>query len=711
MKKLLTSVFTLLLALLCGGVLLFAAAVLTGRWPQAETVHVKQMVLIELDGDWADGLAALPDARQMKAEIDQTVADVQALGGNAAALTGLTSDGYALFLDSTEALTTAPNIAAEDRLLSRFDPVQYLVRQAAKAGVEVCLLENGTAAPTGQLMERYDLYRMEAQPEGYVLYFPSEQLTGAMGAVRRADGQPGVLAMAMQSGGYYGVCLGGITALRADASDAALYRAFAQGALPDLTAAKAGKTVAQTLAVTYPVTDGSTVYTSKVFLMGTSDPAADLTVNGETVARGNDRGVWGVLLPLEKGANTFTLQNGSEALTWTVKRGSSSGGSTQLKNDSTQPAAEGQYLQITDAIASALTDPASSDTISQTLYKGAVARVVASKRYSTGSKYTYAYQLATGDWIRSSVCKLLSNGGDAAFTAPQVRYDSAARSTVLTFAGGTPAVYHDWTGNVLALTFLSAGYEGELPALPDWITAAAVENTGSGFTLTLAFSGEDPLYGWAVNYDTEADTTEIWLKRAPKLSGDPSAPLAGVVVMLDAGHGGTDDGAMGAAGMDAPVEKELNLAAATAARHRLQQLGATVLMTRTGDEFPSLGDRVTALNEQHPDFFIAVHHNSIELSVDVNGVWGTEAYWFYDEGEALANTLVDGVCAVTGRQRRGVEYGYYYVTRSNICPAVLLELGFMTNPTEYAECEKDASLWADGTAIAQAVYRMVAANG
>ena len=147
-----------------------------------------------------------------------------------------------------------------------------------------------------------------------------------------------------------------------------------------------------------------------------------------------------------------------------------------------------------------------------------------------------------------------------------------------------------------------------------------------------------------------------------------------------------------------------------AARYRLEQLGATVLMTRTDDVFPTLGDRVSAMNELHPDLFISIHHNSIELTNDVNLSGGTEAYWFYEEGRPLADELTGAVAAATGRADRGSAYGYYYVTRSNICPAVLLELGFMTNPTEYVECASDQSLWADGTAIAQTVYRLVREN-
>lgn len=725
MKKRIFPFLVILLAL-AGGIaaLLFTRAVLSGDWPAAKTVQAAQLRLVELDDAWASRLAAQPTVQEMKNQIDGTLAQVQAFGGNAVALSGRVPSGAALFRDKTQTLATISAITQSDRFFARFDALNYLVRRAAASGLEVCLLatdDAGSALPAGQLAdapawlsrlaETYGMRVLAAgQSEGGLTVYAMRETDAAV--LRGSD--PAALAIAVQRGQAADVFLGSYTALCADDSAAVLYNAFSQGELPELTAAKAGKTVAQTLAVTYPTANGATVTGSNLFLMGTSDPAAELTLNGSPLARGNDAGVWGVLVTLEMGENTFALQNGSQSLTYTVNRrkaGSGGGGGGALPSDGSAAAAEGQFIQVTDAIASALRSSSDSGSISETLYCGAAAQVVASAQYSTGSKMSYAYQLSTGDWVRSATCRLI-DAQPAVLAAPLVAYDSAARSTVLTFTGGTPAVFHSWEGSTLTLTFLSASFAEELPALPEFIAGAAAQNNADGScTLTLHFAESDPLYGWAVNYDTEAGATEIWLKRTPHLSGSSSAPLAGVSVMIDAGHGGSDDGAMGAAGMDAPLEKDLNLAAATAVKYRLEQLGATVLMTREDDGFPTLGDRVTAMNELHPDLFISLHHNSLELTSDVNNAWGTEAYWFFDEGEQLADALIESVCAATGRQNRGAKYGYYYVTRSNICPATLLELGFVTNPSEYAECESDESIQAEGAAIAQAVYQLIRANG
>src|SRR5699024_4109467 len=116
----------------------------------------------------------------------------------------------------------------------------------------------------------------------------------------------------------------------------------------------------------------------------------------------------------------------------------------------------------------------------------------------------------------------------------------------------------------------------------------------------ILFTFASPLYGHSVEY---ADgTVQLLLKRTPSLSDDARVPLAGVRVLLDPGHGAQDIGAMGVAGTSAPCEKDVNLAVALAAREQLEAMGATVLMTREDDSFPTLVERNQRIIETQPDF-------------------------------------------------------------------------------------------------------------
>ena len=662
--------------------------------------------IVVLDDGWTARFLAAMDADEAEAFVTQTAADLAAgpLGANALAWSGFAPDGTALFEDKTQSATPSSH------LQNRSDPMNLLVEAAGDAGLAVYL-----TLPAPEPADEMRAALAEAHGLPLLALHPGKGLADQWAA----GGQPlldlsaggDAVALALQQGAPDpGIVLGNWSDLQADPTEAVLLQAYAQGPLADPTAVWGDKAVQQTLAVTYPEHNNAKIYTEKLFLMGTSDPAQPLTLDGEPVTRTTQQGGWGVLVTLDYGETTFILQNGGEPVLLTVNRPKPPKKSN-AKPPEPQPdgtvgeEAIGKKVLVTDAIASALSEPWDSGSIQATLYRGAAAEVVEVTEYPTGNKLTHAYRLSTGGWVRAAT-STITDLPDAAFTGLTATEDAASRSTVLDFTGsGTPAVYHTWEGDTLTLTLLSAQWSGTLPESERF--AASIRQQGKDLVLTLQFNPEDPLYGWAVNYVD--GHTRLYLKHRPVLADGPQ-PLQGLTVLLDPGHGDGDNGAMGSGGLEAPVEKDVNLAVAMAARTRLEQLGATVTMTRTDDSFPTLGDRVTALNEQHPDLFISVHHNSIDLARDVNQVNGTEAYWFYPESEALAALLTQHVshAAQTAggvtHQDRGNRYGYYYVTRSRICPATLLEVGFLTNPAEYEQSVRPEVIRAEAGAIGRGVY-------
>lgn len=657
--------------------------------------------LVRLDPAWSDQLAAKGSKAEMKAFIQETLTQIQSMGTgvNGIAWSGCTSSGAALFPDKTGTIPADPNLP------SGFDAMDQLLRSAKKKKLAV-YLEIPGAEPDDAASKLLKAHRMPwigTTEAGDFQAGDVQLLNGVTGGERAA--------LALQQGSEAaGVLLGDWTFLQLDPTDAVLYHAFQQGELFDPAELWPGKAQSQTLAVTYPEHDHATLYTENLFLMGTSDPAQPLTLDGTPVERRGEKGSWGVLVPLEYGENTFTLNNGGTPVICTVERPRPSGTVPPKKepqpDGSMGEEAIGKKVVITDAIASALEDPQKSASIQDTLYRGAAAEVVAVTEYATGNALTHAYQLSTGGWVRAKT-STIQDLPDAAFSGATAAESEADRCTVLEMTGnGTPAVYHSWEGNTLTLTLLSTQWNGTLPESPRF--TATAEQTGKDLVLTLQFTEEDPLYGWAVNY-TEGKT-RFYFKHQPVLAAGDK-PLTGLTILLDPGHGDSDNGAMGSGGMEAPAEKDANLGLAAAVKLRLEQLGATVNMTREDDTFPSLGDRVTALNETHPDLFVSIHHNSIQLTVDGNQSAGTEAYWFYQNGQPLAQLLTQNLTeSVTAAQRgerknRGERYGYYYVTRSNICPATLLEVGFMPNPAEYELCTDRDMIWVEAGSIARAIYQ------
>lgn len=437
------------------------------------------------------------------------------------------------------------------------------------------------------------------------------------------------------------------------------------------------------------------------WVSGTADPSAPADLNGTPVTV-NAGGFWGAAVPLAEGENTFTLTQNGVSSTLVVTRIPPTGGTVEGPfADDSVPAPEGAGVKITSSLASLLADPADASSILQTVYAGACAPVLESRQVQVGAQLTYAYRTA-GGWVRSSDCALTDSG---VCTVTAVRREVSAREERLLFAGGSPAVLAERTDTSLTLTLAGASYDGQLPA--GGFGGALTAGEG-GLVLTLTCDS-GALWGWGVDYTDEG--TVITLRRPPRLSADPARPLEGLVVLLDPGHGGEDLGAMGPAGADGAAEKDLNLAAANAAAARLRQMGATVELTRTGDTFPTLAQRSELLRQTKPDIFVSVHHNSMPLDRDLWGTSGVECYSFYPSGQALAGYLTAEVSACTGRADRGAKEDYFYVTRSDLCPAVLLEVGFVPNPDEFAACSDPATLHRTGWAIAAGIRRAVLGAG
>lgn len=670
---------------------------------------------VELSASWSSYFSSEKERDAQEAYLVSTLDEAAAQGANTLLLTGRVSSGGTAdtLLRASTKDEAAPQLAAAvqagDKFLNKFDPLKILIKEAKARGMQVALLatdDGGTA-----ILDEGELPGWLADAASHYKLSVYSQTTGGGLGVRtyasysdapdllRLDSDPGVLAAAYQLNPGRGFILGDLATLVADGSNAALLLSYVGGGeLPTVLE----KQIPQTLAIVSPDPSVS-AYGDELFLIGTSDPSQPVTVNGQAVTYQGSKGVWGITLPLEAGENNFSAVQGGETVTITVRKGTSGGGTVIARPDGSVPAQWGQKLRVTSTLASQLSQYNNDDSITMTAYQGAVAEVADSVAFTRSGKNTYAYRLQNGSYILAKDCELLAPGTpDAAFTG--AAHSTEGNIEYLTFAGsGTPLYTHTWEGNELTLNFYSASFTGELPADFGFGGATVTSEMGEhGFALHFAFNDVDPLWGYHVDY-LEDGATRIALKHQPKASGDPAKPLSGVTVMLDPGHGGNDMGAVGSPNQDIPQEKDLNLAASLAARYRLEQLGATVLMTRDTDVFYELGERVEMLNEAKPDFFIAVHHNSTALNKDATGLVGTECYWFYTEGKPLAQNLVEKLTAATGREARGILYNYFYVTRSNICPAVLLETGFVSSPQEYESCADTQTLWAEGSAIAQAV--------
>jgi N-acetylmuramoyl-L-alanine amidase len=169
-------------------------------------------------------------------------------------------------------------------------------------------------------------------------------------------------------------------------------------------------------------------------------------------------------------------------------------------------------------------------------------------------------------------------------------------------------------------------------------------------------------------------TTSSYAAKSSRSSGDDGSPLT---VVIDAGHGGHDRG--GIPGQRV-AEKDMNLDVALRLRNILSANGYNVVMTRSSDVFVPLGGRVAIANSYRNAIFVCIHFNATPRS----GASGIETYFYSRESLPLASAIHYYVAGGAPSENRGVRRRGYFVLRRTNIPAVLVECGFLTNPTEAA---------------------------
>lgn len=157
------------------------------------------------------------------------------------------------------------------------------------------------------------------------------------------------------------------------------------------------------------------------------------------------------------------------------------------------------------------------------------------------------------------------------------------------------------------------------------------------------------------------------------------------LIIIDAGHGGADKGAVNR--KQHVYEKKLCFSTAAFLKERLEKLGYKTLLIRPKDTFVELDERVKIANRQPSSLFVSLHFNSAPNA----HAEGIEVYYFndpehpiirHDLSKALAQSIVIQACKSTGATSRGARVGSYRVIRNTKMPACLVEGGFVTNRAE-----------------------------
>ncbi|MEN1966778.1 N-acetylmuramoyl-L-alanine amidase [Lentibacillus sp. N15] len=207
--------------------------------------------------------------------------------------------------------------------------------------------------------------------------------------------------------------------------------------------------------------------------------------------------------------------------------------------------------------------------------------------------------------------------------------------------------------------------------------------TGNSWFKVALDNGE---IGWIASWLTDnASEQQATTKNEQEVAAKATTngSLSGYTVVLDPGHGGKDPGSIA---LDGSFEKEYTLSTAAKVAQKLQNAGARVIQTRTNDVFIPLQDRVNKSEANNADAFISLHFNAYPE----NAVNGFSTYYYAGDDHTLAQDVQTGLSRHIVLNSRGVMKSDYHVLRENSNPAILLELGFITNTTDLANIQTDS---------------------
>ena len=178
-------------------------------------------------------------------------------------------------------------------------------------------------------------------------------------------------------------------------------------------------------------------------------------------------------------------------------------------------------------------------------------------------------------------------------------------------------------------------------------------------------------YAYSVNLDEGKYTFKV--RKLPE-------NLKETTVVIDAGHGGSERGAIGCLGDE---EKDINLKIATQVAELLKKHDINVVMTREVDADLSLEDRVNISKENDADVFVSIHLNSIgDIPMDIHKKRGTSVFYYNNNSKKLAEVMEKNVTRQAGTRDDGVQTASFAVIRPTEYAAVLVETAYMTNPLD-----------------------------
>ncbi len=407
--------------------------------------------------------------------------------------------------------------------------------------------------------------------------------------------------------------------------------------------------------VVYPKKNDVVINAKSTFFIGSSN--APLTVNGENVPI-HPSGAFAYVVPLNNGSNTFVLQSGEQREIFVITK-------PVIKSSGLMPSVFLPYSS--QKTISVTTDDA---PLRSTPVDSGINRIAHLpkdiKLWVDGEKDGF-YRVVLGKdkygWISKT----------------NVKADNSTNYELAQLSGYEYIDGNDYFTFVFHLNkqVPFEMVEGD-PFLMKFYNVKDSEND----TYIFNFPVKDALSGRKlIGYSGEYSGNDFILKIRKPIITNSWRPLHNIRIAIDAGHGGDEAGGIGCLG---DKEKDINLSIAKLVEAELKKRGARVIMTRKGDNYVSLKDRVEIANYGDAVVFISIHGNALPDGADPNKNSGTSIYYYYNQAKPLADIIMDTVVSEIGVPNDKVRQGSLAVVRNTNALSLLIEVSYLINPEDNA---------------------------
>ena len=214
-------------------------------------------------------------------------------------------------------------------------------------------------------------------------------------------------------------------------------------------------------------------------------------------------------------------------------------------------------------------------------------------------------------------------------------------------------------------------------ASAEGIRSVSWEQIGTNHFRLIIHLEHDDHWGFHIGYGI-GSSLRIQVQRPPRIRST-ARPLEGMSIAVDAGHGGSNRGAIGATGV---MEKDIVLDISRKLRDRLEAEGARVFMTRDRDINVSMTDRSEMIIASDAKVLVSIHANSIGSATNPDAIFGTSSYYRHDAFQSLARLIHNRMLELPLGDFGLIGSFNFTLNALTEMPNALVETAFMSHPED-----------------------------